>query len=268
MAPPDAPHPLVLTGERTLPGIADERYWFARHVVAYEHAAGLVRGGHVGDAAVVLDAGCGEGYGLALLRDAGAARVLGVDLDGPTVAHVRRTYAARDPDIEVHEAELSSLPIPTGTVDLTVSFQVIEHLHDIPAYLASLRRVTRPGGTLALATPNRLTFTPGSDTPVNPFHTREFTAAELRTELARAGFGVLEVLGVHHGRRLTTFERDRGVELQHLLGASPPDGWDEGLRALVHATEPADFELHDRDLDASLDLLAIARCPGVERTTP
>jgi SAM-dependent methyltransferase len=268
MAPPDAPHPLVLTGERTLPGIADERYWFARHVVAYDHAAGLVREGHAGGAVVALDAGCGEGYGLALLRGAGAARVIGVDLDGPTVAHARRTYATPDPAIEVHDAELSSLPIPTGSVDLTVSFQVIEHLHDITGYLASLRRVTRPGGTVAFATPNRLTFTPGSDTPVNPFHTREFTAAELRAELARAGYEVVEVLGVHHGRRLSAFERARGVELQHLLGATPPDGWDDELRSLVHTAGPGDFEVHDRDVDASLDLLAITRRPAEARTTP
>ena len=33
-----------------------------------------------------------------------------------------------------------------------------------------------------MSTPNRITFTPGSDTPVNPFHTRELNGAEL-TEL-------------------------------------------------------------------------------------
>ena len=56
---------LVLTGERTLPGIPDENYWFQRHVVAYRLAAAAAGG------RVVLDAGCGEGYGLAMLADGG-----------------------------------------------------------------------------------------------------------------------------------------------------------------------------------------------------
>jgi SAM-dependent methyltransferase len=90
-----APSPaLELTGERTLPGIPDETYWFERHVVAYELAGEMVRSR---EPRVVLDAGCGEGYGLKMLADAGAARVVGVDLEPPVVDHVRSTYAANDP---------------------------------------------------------------------------------------------------------------------------------------------------------------------------
>jgi SAM-dependent methyltransferase len=265
---------LVLTGERTLPGIPDERYWFARHVVAYEFAAAQLRalarsprepvatGGPAPDRApCVLDAGCGEGYGLAMLAEAGAGRVIGVDLDPTVIAHVATTYAASDPRIEAAAAELMSLPLEDAEVDLTVSFQVIEHLHDIPGYLASLRRVTAPDGSVLIATPNRLTFTPGSEVPVNPFHTREFTAAELADELIRAGFAVDRVLGVHHGDRLRATETERGQALPALLGASPPDHWDPPLRALVHATEPSWFTLDERDLDASLDLLAVCRVP-------
>jgi SAM-dependent methyltransferase len=252
--------PLVLTGERTLPGIPDERYWFERHVVAYTLAADHVRAQRAAAAGpTVLDAGCGEGYGLAMLADAGAARVIGADLDAATVAHARRTYAAGDPRIEVVAAELMSLPLAADEVDLTVSFQVIEHLHDIPGYLRSLRRVTRPGGEVLLATPNRLTFTPGSDTPVNPFHTREFTAAELAHELTAAGLHVDRVLGVRHGPRLTAAERHLGAPLPDLLGATPAEDWSPALRTIVHATRAEDFEVADTDLDTSLDLVAMCR---------
>jgi SAM-dependent methyltransferase len=252
------PTPLVLTGERTLPGIADERYWFERHVVAYDLAAELVR---ELDAAVVLDAGCGEGYGLAILADAGARRVVGVDLDPDVVAHVSRRYAARDARIEVHRAELRELPLGPGEVDLTVSFQVIEHLHDIPGYLRALARATRPGGTVVIATPNRLTFTPGSDTPVNPFHTREFTAAELRDELAAADLVVDDVLGVHHGPALRDAEARAGRPLTDVLTATAPEGWPRWVRDLVHRVEASWFHTSDEDLDASLDLVAIAHVP-------
>lgn len=251
----------MLTGERTLPGIPDERYWFERHVVAYALAADHVRSltEERGRPPTVVDAGCGEGYGLAMLAEAGAARVVGADLDAATVAHATRTYAAADPRIEVVTAELMSLPLADGEADLTVSFQVIEHLHDIPGYLRSLRRVTRPGGEVLIATPNRLTFTPGSHVPVNPFHTREFTAAELADELVAAGLTVTRLLGVHHGPRLAAAEARFGRGLPELLGALPPDAWPEELRQVVHATQAADFEVADDRLDASLDLIAVCR---------
>ncbi len=253
----------MLTGERTLPGIPDERYWFERHVVAYRLAQARVAAG----ARVVLDAGCGEGYGLAMLAAAGADRVIGVDLEAPVVVHARATYGSDV--VEVHEAELMSLPLDDGAVDLVVSFQVIEHLHDIPGYLRSLRRVTRRGGEVWIATPNRLTFTPGSDVPVNPFHTREFTAAELADECRAAGFDVTRLLGIDHGRRLRTIERLTRRTFVDLVTASPPEDWPRWLRATVHRVEPSWFTVAPgtveadgtSDLDTTLDLLAVCRVP-------
>jgi SAM-dependent methyltransferase len=253
----------VLTGERTLPGIPDERYWFERHVVAYRLAAARVAAG----ADVVVDAGCGEGYGLAMLADAGAHRVVGLDLEEPVVAHARATYGSEV--VEVQRAELLSIPLPDDAVDLVVSFQVIEHLHDIPGYLRSLRRVTRPGGEVWIATPNRLTFTPGSDVPVNPFHTREFTAAELVAECRAAGYEVPRVLGIEHGRRLRAVERVMRRPFVDLLTAGPPEAWPRWLRATVHRVDAAWFTVRPgtvdedgtSDLDATLDLLAVCRVP-------
>lgn len=249
------PPALVLTGERTLPGIPDEAYWFARHVVAYRLAAAAASG------RAVLDAGCGEGYGLGMLAEAGATRVVGADLDAGVVAHARATYGAADARVEVHACELMALPLDDDAVDLTVSFQVIEHLHDIPGYLASLRRVTRPGGQVWIATPNRLTFTPGSDVPVNPFHTREFTAAELRDELAAAGLAVDVVRGVHHGPALRAVERLARAPFTDLLAASPPSAWPGWLRRVVHRVTADHFTVRDDALDASLDLLAVCHVP-------
>jgi len=250
---------LGLTGERTLPGIPDENYWFQRHVVAYGLAVDLVR---AGDVEVVLDAGCGEGYGLAMLAATGIGRVVGVDLDATVVAHVAATHGATHPAVEVHAAELLTIPLDDDAADLTVSFQVIEHLYDIPGYLRSLRRVTRPGGTIVIATPNRLTFTPGSDVPVNPFHTREFTAAELRDEVTAADLEVTGLLGVHHGRWLAGVEAAAAAPLPELLAAGEPATWPAWLRRTVHAVRPDDFDLHARDLDASLDLVTICRVPA------
>src|SRR5436305_4791224 len=77
--------PLPLTGERTVPGVPEENYWFRRHEVAYRFALPLVAGKRV------LEVGCGEGYGTDLLATA-AREVVGVDYDPLTVAHAGGTY--------------------------------------------------------------------------------------------------------------------------------------------------------------------------------
>lgn len=251
--PTDPQHAeLALTGERTLPGIPDENYWFQRHVVAYRIAGGRAAG------RTILDAGCGEGYGLAMLRDAGALRVIGADLDEQVVSHVRDRYA-KDGVVEAVQCELMALPLADDEVDMTVSFQVIEHLHDIPGYLRSLRRVTRPDGEVLIATPNRLTFTPDSDVPVNPFHTKEFTASELTEELEAAGLAVTSMLGIHHGVRLRAVERAVRRPFTTLITSSAPSEWSRALRAVVHRVTPDDFRVSTDDLDDSLDLLAFCR---------
>jgi len=248
-------HPLPLTGERTVPGVPDEAYWFARHVVAYRFAGLRV------DGARVLDAGCGEGYGLRLLADAGAISVVGADLDAAAVRHARATYAHDDPRLGVVACELMALPLDDDEIDVTVSFQVIEHVHDVAGYLRSLRRVTRPGGLVLLATPNRLTFTPDSDTPVNPFHVREFTADELRTEVEAVDIEVVDVLGVHHGQRLQALEVDIQEPFQQRMSTVPTDAWPPWYRRLVHTVTVEDFTVSSADIDDALDLVALCRIP-------
>src|SRR5260221_3754223 len=49
--------PLPLTGERTLPDVPEENYWFRRHLVVYEWIAARVAGWRA------IDMACGEGDG-------------------------------------------------------------------------------------------------------------------------------------------------------------------------------------------------------------
>ncbi len=168
---------LPLTGERTVPGLAEENYWFRRHEVVYQRLADRCAGRDV------LEAGCGEGYGADLIADV-ARRVIGLDYDEATVAHVRANY----PRVDMRHGNLATLPLADGSVDVVVNFQVIEHLWDQPQFVAECLRVLRPSGLLMMSTPNRVTFSPGRDTPINPFHTRELNAAELTELLESAGF--------------------------------------------------------------------------------
>ena len=230
---------LPITGERTVPGVWHENYWFRRHEAVYVAAAI-----ELGDA-VVLEAGCGEGYGAQLLAKK-ARRVVAMDYDEYAIAHVGRAY----PALIVVRGNLVALPYADDTYDVVVSLQTVEHLWDQDEFVAECRRVLRPGGQLILSTPNRLTFPPG-----NWYHTRELTTAEL-TDLVADHLRVEQVAGLWHGPRLTAWESEHGSCVTAQL-AGPPETWPPGLTALVRSTTYADFTIRPAD-DTALDLLLVA----------
>ncbi len=253
----DTETPLALTGERTVPGIAEENYWFRRHEIAYTSILADCRD------KTVLEAGSGEGYGAALLATV-AESVTCVDYDTSAVEHTRRRY----PELIVHQGNLIELPIADASVDVVVNFQVIEHLWDQPQFIAECLRVLRPGGRLLISTPNRITFSPGRDTPLNPFHTRELNAAELTELLVDGGFEVDTMFGVYHGAAIRELDAKWGgsiidAQIERSLAGVP---WPDELAADVAAIATDDFDVLDTtrgtgDIDASLDLFAVAVRP-------
>ena len=233
-------HDLPLTGERTVPDIPHENYWFRRHEAAYQALVAYCRN------RVVLEAGAGEGYGAAMLAHVARA-VIALDYDWPTTAHAARTY----PELAVLRGNLAALPVADHSVDVVACLQVIEHLWDQPGFLAECRRVLRPGGRLLISTPNRLTFSPGRDTPLNPFHTRELDPGELAGLVAEAGFGDVELLGLHHGPRLRELDARHGGSLVDAQVAVAVAGgaWPADLLADVATVTVDDFLLTPDDLD-------------------
>ncbi|KKB97681.1 class I SAM-dependent methyltransferase, partial [Mycobacterium nebraskense] len=201
------------------------------------------------------------GYGADLIAGV-ARRVVAVDYDEAAVAHVRTRY----PRVEVMRANLAELPLPDASVDIVVNFQVIEHLWDQAQFVAECARVLRRGGQLMVSTPNRITFSPGRDTPINPFHTRELNAAELAELLVDAGFRDVSVSGLFHGPRLRKMDARHGgsiidAQIERALADAP---WPAELAADVVAVTCDDFEMVQsgcRDIDDSLDLIAIAVAP-------
>lgn len=237
---------LVLTGERTLPGIEVENYWYRRHEAAYLAVVPFVTG------ARVLEAGAGEGYGAQLLLAGGAASVLALDYDAAAVAHL----AARYPGLVALRGDLQRLPLADGSVQCVISLQVVEHLHDQAGFLDECARVLRPAGTLVVSTPNRATFSPGRDAPRNPFHTRELTAGEL-AELLAPRFALSRLWGVSHGPALRRWERRHGSLVDAQL-AGAPDTWPVPVRRRVASVTARHFAVVSRDPTGSLDLLAVA----------
>jgi len=244
--PPGVP-PLELTGERTLPDVPAENYWYRRHLAVYEWIAARVAGG------VVLDMACGEGYGSDVLSR-NASRVVGVDGNPEAHEHAKLRYTR--PNLKFEWGAVETYGEPAG-FDAVVFLQTIEHVIDPPAVLAHFRRILKPGGTAYVSTPNVLKLAPaGRAKSDNPWHLREYRAAEF-TELCRGAFDNVEVLGLFHARKLRVHE----VALKL--------GWD-AVHDRLHITErfygwftPAigtsDFVLRGDRLDQALDFLAVCR---------
>src|SRR5438552_8632378 len=134
--------PLMLTGERTLPDVPEENYWFRRHLAVYEWIAERVAGLRV------LDMACGEGYGAAVLARR-ARSVVGVDANPEAHEHARLRYRRDNLRFERGLVEAWE-----GDCDALVFLQTIEHLHDPGAVLDRFRGLLRPGGVLYVSTPN------------------------------------------------------------------------------------------------------------------
>ncbi|MBC2864434.1 class I SAM-dependent methyltransferase [Streptomyces mexicanus] len=148
-------------------------------------AAVAALGLHPGDR--VLDAGCGTGRALPALRAAVGATgvVVGVDLTPAMLQAAVR--AGRDQDGRLLLADVAALPLRPESLDAVFAAGLIAHLPRPAENLRELRRVVRPGGTLAL-------FHPVGRAALAARQGRQITPDDLRAEpnlrplLAEAGW--------------------------------------------------------------------------------
>lgn len=157
--------------ERFVPAEMRGQLVEAEHMARYWWASAVCRDRRV------LDVGCGVGYGAALLKQAGAAEVVAVDV-AEAVIEVARQEVPEGVLCEVADAR--SLPYGDGSFDLVVCLETIEHVEDPDRVLDELARVVRRDGLLLISSPNRNRYVPG-----NPHHRHEYTPPELRAALER-----------------------------------------------------------------------------------
>lgn len=242
--PPGVP-PLPLTGERTLPDVPAENYWFRRHLVVYEWIAARA------DGLRVVDMACGEGYGSNLLAQ-GAASVVGVDANPEAHEHARLRYVRPNLRFERDLVETFAEPC-----DAVVFLQTIEHVEDPGAILEHFKSMLAPGGVAYVSTPNLLTLAPpGAEKSENPWHLKEYRAAEFG-QLCREHFDRVELLGLFHARKLRVHEwalRLGWDSIHKRLGLTRPF-YDRFTPAIA----ASDFALRPGNLDAALDFVAVCR---------
>jgi len=243
---PDGVPPLALTGERTLPDVPEENYWFQRHLVVYEWIAERIHGRRV------VDLACGEGYGSAVLGRT-AASVVGVDANPEAFEHARVKYTSDTVGFERNMIELWR-----GDVDCVVFLQTIEHVQDPDAVLEHVRELIGPGGVAYVSTPNVLTLAPkGEVRSGNPWHVREYKPDEYRA-LCERHFGSVDLLGLHHARKLRAHELaidHAGWDAIHARLGITQRFYDRFIRAI----SVRDFRLRRDRLDRALDFLAVLR---------
>jgi len=188
---PEGVPPLALTGERTLPDVPEENYWYRRHLVVYEWIATQTAG------LDVVDMACGEGYGSDAIARAGARSVTGVDANPEAHEHARARYT-RD-GLRFERALIDAY---AQSCDAMVFLQTIEHVEDPGAVLERFKSQLRPGGSVYISTPNLLTIAPkGAEKSGNPWHVKEYRAEEF-AGLLHAHFGRVELHGLFHARML------------------------------------------------------------------
>jgi SAM-dependent methyltransferase len=145
-----------------------------------EHLSAFVRS--LGRADRALDLGCGDGRLTARLD---AVELTAADVSAVALERARR----RVPGARIAELQPDApLPFGDGEFDLVLCAETIEHMRDVQLLLSEVRRVLKPGGTLALTTPaSRALIRPPH--PLSP-HLRFFTRRSLRELLGELGFEV------------------------------------------------------------------------------
>jgi SAM-dependent methyltransferase len=170
--------------QRLVPDLVDktdplEQRMLDLHLARYRFAARFCRGSRV------LDAGCGVGYGTAMLRADGALEVLGLDVSDDAIRYASSRYAR--PGVRFLREDLSAFS-PDRRCDAVVSLATIEHLDAPAAFVARVRSWIEPGGVFVASVPTTL----ASD--LNPYQRHDFTEKSFSRLLSDARFSIVDFL--------------------------------------------------------------------------
>jgi SAM-dependent methyltransferase len=180
----------------------------------------------VGPGVSVLDVATGPGYAAGAAAARGAS-VVAVDFS----ADMLSLAASLHPEVTFQQADAGALPFGDGAFDSVVSSFLMPHVSNLPAVVAELARVVRPGGRIALTTwdPEPETYlralieaiaesgaTPPTDLPPGPPFFQYAADDEFAALLRGAGLTDVSVQSVRFTHRV----EDLGAFWTDLLGGT------------------------------------------------
>lgn len=193
---------LKFTGERVIPNCPEIEHLYQEHLVRYRFASQYAQ------SKVVLDFGCGTGYGSYLLHEKGARKVVGVDISKDAIDYCNSNYKANN--LEFKSDDCTKCQLQNSTFDIIVSFEVIEHLKMVDCFLSEVKRLLKKNGLFVVSTPNKLTYQ-GS----NKFHVTEYTEQEFRA-LLKKYFTYVEIFYQSYPAALAIYKPGRSEKITEI----------------------------------------------------
>jgi len=248
---------LTFTGERIVPGKVSN-YHFYEALIRYEFIRSYVKD------KIVLDAGCGQGYGAFFLSHV-AESMFAVDIAEEAIKDAKNNYDRSNLHFKV--MDIKKMEFPDNHFDIVCSFEVIEHLDHYERFLEEVVRVLKPSGYFFVSTPNRDVFGAGELW----CHEREFTLEEISSILL-SYFSEVKLFGQHTLNKAMSLYRNTLVRrinkikalfnVVHLL----PVKWKYSLEKLFtgcsskHAMR-SDFVISEENVKQGVYFFAICQKP-------
>lgn len=240
---------------------------FRQYLAAYEYALQFAKD------KVVLDVGCGEGYGTNLLASV-AKKAVGIDYSKEALDKASKNYAS-DKTVFFRN-NINHIVLADESFELIVAFQVIEHLARPHILLSKIRDLLKVSGIFLLSTPNK-----EASIIENPYHYMEYDRETLKRLLDKY-FSRVEIYGMRFSQKAARFREKRKTESQNFLKLDPLklhrllpvfirralfDLVAEKLskkiylkdRELTESIAASDYRVSQAEIDLSIDLMAVCR---------
>ncbi|NMX21367.1 hypothetical protein C5S30_02795 [ANME-1 cluster archaeon GoMg4] len=191
------------TGARIIPEKTESKedyLLYLKHLFAYEFASKTLS-----KDSIVLEVGCGEGYGTSFLSKS-VKKIIGLDVDEQIVKHAQKKYGSTNCIFQVYNGK--KIPFKENSFDAIISFQVIEHVQDDRSFVLEIYRILKQKGLFMLTTPNRTCRLKPEQKPWNPFHVREYYPYELEN-LLKSIFHEVQILGIRGKEEVQKIEINR-----------------------------------------------------------
>lgn len=216
---------------------------------------------------IVVDCGCGYGFGTHFMASNQTNLTLGFDIDTRCVRYARAHYKL--PNLEFKLLNEMKIPVDDCSVGVITFFDVIEHLFEsqVDDFFCEAMRVLIPGGLIVGSTPNA-NLRHDEDFV---YHVREYTLDDLRSIALARGFE-LHVFG--QGTHPSQLKGVRALALELLPTSLKRSYLLKALQSLVVAVKARNQSLNDHDANighldeySSTELIFLMQKGGPARDT-